>query len=162
LINSTLNFSHKCFRWDSSCSIRTDGHEGAKSRFPQFVCELSFKKKFPRNVYLQNFPMCTSQIENLRTKIWHSLRCTVFTGRQKHQASGTLCRVNLYIGTELNDRRSFMPPSSIYSLHYTENEGSKVQRIQAAVHQTTGRHIAKDWNLHQHSCENLSQVSYGM
>jgi hypothetical protein len=34
----------------------TDGHEEAKSRFSQLIWELSLKKKFPRNVYLQEIP----------------------------------------------------------------------------------------------------------
>jgi hypothetical protein len=158
--NSTLNFHTYAFGGIRAVLCgQTDGHEEAKSRFSQLVCELSLKKKdFPE------IPTCwTSQCPHLKPRTFRRQESGVlYVARhslvvRKHQVSGIRCRVNLYTGTELNCRRSFLPLFSIYSLDYTENGGSKAHRTQEAVYQTTGRHIAKGWNLHQHSCENLPQ-----
>jgi hypothetical protein len=147
--NSTLNFYTNSFGGIRAVIFgRTDTRK-LKVTFRNSYASSPLKKKsFP-----EMFTCRTSQCPPLKSRTFGQKSGVLYVARhslvvRKHQASGTRCRVNLYIGTKLNCRRSFMPPSSIYSLDYTENGGSKVHRMQAAVHQTTRRHIAKDWNLH--------------
>jgi len=87
--NSTLNFHTNAFGGIRDVLFgRTDGRTDTRklkvALRNSFASSPLKKKKFPRNVYLLNFPMSTTHIENLQTtRNWRSSYCTAFNGCQK-------------------------------------------------------------------------------
>jgi len=164
LIYSTLNFHTNAIGGIRAVIFGRTDMRTLKVAFRNSLASSPWNKK--KKGFPEMFSCRTSQCPLLKMRTFRQESGVLYVARhllvvRKHKAAAIRRRVNLYTGAELNCRRSFLPPSSIYSPDYTENGSSKVHRMQAAVYQTTGSHIAKGWNLHQNSCENLPQVSYG-